>query len=330
MTPFTRAHPLYDASHNVIGLYNSSGSLQAAYAYDAFGNLQTSAGTYAASNPFRSATKYTDSETGFVYYGMRYYSPTLGRFINRDPIEEGGGLNLYLFCKNDGVNQSDYLGMNAFTDWTIAILNAIGSFFGNASSDVEVLDRMIVTPGEDDSNVSKPSDDSPGYLSMVASNRAVTDYQNENTMDGSAPNSEATTTPTGRIDVVETINPETRVHHVSYVGTYSDGRQFAIGFYPREIKDDSARVKDPRFAPKIIPGGIPNATDAKIRAGAMAMRKFASEQGYEPWNDNCGAAVRVGVQSAGNAKAPDYENGMISNTIKDPVIQAVLRAIVPF
>lgn len=182
-------HPLYDASHNVIGLYNSSGSLQAAYAYDAFGNLQTSAGTYATSNPFRSATKYTDSETGFVYYGMRYYSPMLGRFINRDPIEEGGGLNLYLFCKNDGVNQSDYLGMNAFTDWTIAILNAIGSFFGNASSDVEVLDRMIVTPGEDDSNVSKPSDDSPGYLSMVASNRAVTDYQNENTMDESAPNS---------------------------------------------------------------------------------------------------------------------------------------------
>ncbi|MBK9990674.1 MAG: RHS repeat-associated core domain-containing protein [Verrucomicrobia bacterium] len=62
-------------------------------------------------NPFRSATKYTDNETGLVYYGMRYYSPTLGRFINRDPIEEAGGINLYAFCGNNGVNSYDYLGM---------------------------------------------------------------------------------------------------------------------------------------------------------------------------------------------------------------------------
>jgi hypothetical protein len=51
-------------------------------------------------------------ETGLVYYGLRYYSPTLGRFINKDPIEEQGGLNLYGFCANNGVNCWDYLGMN--------------------------------------------------------------------------------------------------------------------------------------------------------------------------------------------------------------------------
>jgi hypothetical protein len=43
--------------------------------------------------------------------GQRYYSPSLGRFINRDPIEEQGGLNLYAFVRNDAVNQWDYLGM---------------------------------------------------------------------------------------------------------------------------------------------------------------------------------------------------------------------------
>jgi len=105
--------PLYDASHNVIGLYSSSGSLAAAYEYDPFGNLQTIAGSYGASNPFRSATKYTDTETGFVYYGKRYYMPALGRFINRDPIEEAGGVNLYGFCGNDGVNGWDLLGMDS-------------------------------------------------------------------------------------------------------------------------------------------------------------------------------------------------------------------------
>ena len=50
-------------------------------------------------------------ETGLVYYGKRFYSPTLGRFINRDPIEEQGGMNLYGFCGNNSVNRWDVLGM---------------------------------------------------------------------------------------------------------------------------------------------------------------------------------------------------------------------------
>jgi hypothetical protein len=36
----------------------------------------------------------------------------LGRFINKDPIEEQGGLNLYGFCRNNGVNRWDYLGLD--------------------------------------------------------------------------------------------------------------------------------------------------------------------------------------------------------------------------
>lgn len=55
---------------------------------------------------------YTDDETSLVYYGYRYYSPLLGRFINRDPIGEEGGINLYGFCGNDGVNGYDFLGLS--------------------------------------------------------------------------------------------------------------------------------------------------------------------------------------------------------------------------
>jgi RHS repeat-associated protein len=43
------------------------------------------------------------------YYGYRYYSPQTGRWINRDPIEEAGGLNLYGFVGND-LNKFDLLG----------------------------------------------------------------------------------------------------------------------------------------------------------------------------------------------------------------------------
>ena len=45
-----------------------------------------------------------------------YYSPQHGRWISRDPIGEQGGLNLYSFLGNDGVNKVDYLGLEWSTD----------------------------------------------------------------------------------------------------------------------------------------------------------------------------------------------------------------------
>ena len=42
---------------------------------------------------------------------QRYYSPSLGRWINRDPVGEKGGLNTYAFTQNDTINQYDYLGL---------------------------------------------------------------------------------------------------------------------------------------------------------------------------------------------------------------------------
>ena len=44
-------------------------------------------------------------------YGYRYYHPQSGRWINRDPSEEEGGLNLYGFVGNDGISNADMLGM---------------------------------------------------------------------------------------------------------------------------------------------------------------------------------------------------------------------------
>jgi RHS repeat-associated protein len=61
-------------------------------------------------NPFGFSTKYRDSETGFLYYGYRYYDPATGRWPNRDPLEEGGGINLYGFVGNDPLSRVDVLG----------------------------------------------------------------------------------------------------------------------------------------------------------------------------------------------------------------------------
>ncbi len=57
-----------------------------------------------------------------AYYGYRYYDPKTGRWPSMDPIEEEGGVNLYGFVGNDGVNRWDYLGL----DWNGAAVGAIG------------------------------------------------------------------------------------------------------------------------------------------------------------------------------------------------------------
>ncbi|MGI5869484.1 MAG: RHS repeat-associated core domain-containing protein, partial [Kiritimatiellia bacterium] len=59
----------------------------------------------------RFSTKYHDAETGLYYYGYRFYDPTMHRWLNRDPIEEKGGVNLYAFCRNDGLNLFDVMGL---------------------------------------------------------------------------------------------------------------------------------------------------------------------------------------------------------------------------
>ena len=40
-----------------------------------------------------------------------HYDPTLGRWLNRDPIAEDGGVNLYGFVGNDGMNSIDLFGL---------------------------------------------------------------------------------------------------------------------------------------------------------------------------------------------------------------------------
>ncbi|MBM3853866.1 MAG: RHS repeat-associated core domain-containing protein, partial [Verrucomicrobia bacterium] len=92
----------------------ATGTVAAVYEYSPYGELlrNVAPDSAAAGQPFRFSTKFTDEETGLVYYGRRYYQPANGRFLGRDPIEEMGGLNLYGFCGNNAINRWDVLGMD--------------------------------------------------------------------------------------------------------------------------------------------------------------------------------------------------------------------------
>jgi RHS repeat-associated protein len=103
-------YPVYDLHGNVTGYLNASGSVAARYEYNATGQVIASSGN-ASSFAFGHSTQFTDPESGWVYFGLRFYNPKHGRFINRDPIHEQGGLNLYAYCANTGLNAWDVLGL---------------------------------------------------------------------------------------------------------------------------------------------------------------------------------------------------------------------------
>ncbi|HJP93502.1 MAG TPA: RHS repeat-associated core domain-containing protein [Pyrinomonadaceae bacterium] len=109
----------YDGNENVGSLISASdGKIHASYDYNPFGEELKEVGQYADQNPFRFSGQYADTETGFSYYGYRFYNSQTGRWLSRDPAQEEGGLNLYRFIDNDGVNGVDHLGLWRRDTWT--------------------------------------------------------------------------------------------------------------------------------------------------------------------------------------------------------------------
>jgi RHS repeat-associated protein len=99
-----------DGNGNVTMLINNSQAIVAKYLYDAFGNILSKSGLLADANLYRFSSKEAHPNSGLVYYLYRYYDPNLQRWLNRDPIGETGGNNLYEFVRNDPVIFFDSLG----------------------------------------------------------------------------------------------------------------------------------------------------------------------------------------------------------------------------
>jgi len=96
----------YDGNGNVAALVSATnGAVTANYEYGPFGELIRATGPMAKANPFGWSDKITDPETGLSYYGHRYYNPSTGRWLSRDPLQEQGAVNLYGYVDND---PSDY------------------------------------------------------------------------------------------------------------------------------------------------------------------------------------------------------------------------------
>jgi len=110
-----------DGHGSVAAVADNSGNLLEGYEYNAQGQFQitNASGTVLSTSAIANDIMYSglrfDNETGNYFCNARFYNPTLGRFINRDPLpgaEFSQGTNLYAYCRNNFLNASDPTGMD--------------------------------------------------------------------------------------------------------------------------------------------------------------------------------------------------------------------------
>ena len=103
-----------DGNKNIRQLKTAAGTVVATYDYDPFGNVSATGSV--SNNPWQFSSEFRDAETGLIYYNYRYYAPSIGRWISRDPIWEEGGANLYNFVHNSVVTNFDVFGKHIQVD----------------------------------------------------------------------------------------------------------------------------------------------------------------------------------------------------------------------
>lgn len=93
---------------SVIGTTDQSGATLGSAEYTAYGRTQTQSGTRA---DFGYAAMYQHGASGLYLTHYRAYDSQTGRWLNRDPIEEAGGINLYSYVGGNPISRTDPLGL---------------------------------------------------------------------------------------------------------------------------------------------------------------------------------------------------------------------------
>lgn len=168
---------VFDGNGNVVGLVDMhAGQVSARYEYNPFGETVRSFGFDAIQNQIRFSSKCVDLETGLVNYVFRCYNPILGRWLNRDPIGERGGIGLYSMLANSPTDDVDFLGLSSLChelrQLLIDSLNAKAAYEGSPAAP-GYRDADLLALGIDPSRL---NDDRSGFAARILMNEKAGEY----------------------------------------------------------------------------------------------------------------------------------------------------------
>lgn len=155
--------PVHDSRGCVTCLVDAEkGSIVESYRYGAFGERQIFnekkelLERSLCGNPWQYSSKRYDEDTGLLFFGRRYYDPSLQRWISQDPLGDIDGPNRYAYVHNNPVNEIDGYGcfsLSAAWSYLTETAGAIMTRLLSASSHsteflVQELSRLGLTVQE--------------------------------------------------------------------------------------------------------------------------------------------------------------------------------------
>ncbi|MFD0894239.1 RHS repeat protein [Luteolibacter ambystomatis] len=327
-------YPAYSGSGDVNAWVDTSGSVVDRRDYSPFGQLVTHYKLTGGSTPadrlnFGFSTKYTDSETGLLYYGYRYYDARNGSWLSQDPSGELGGANLYNFSANRGINAIDVLGLYIHEAGVIGPAEAVRGISGAekpAESDFIKAQAVLMTLPI------TPTDAQSVGLALRLMTRAgalhtVSKFYDHNVVDGTMTagpgNRWVFTCKYGWIDMAHYYNTAKIAYVTNRAVSY-------VASLANEVAQLSVKLERLSGVPILWYGTFLNTSESAYTAEDLNSNyQGANYGGNKSWMDLAQTSTSTSLSSSGSTLGRDFRTFMRSagavETRRDPVVLTILK-----